>query len=156
MKTKRNRKSQQQRLNTRAVHSGEKDGRYANAITVPIAQTSTFVFPSTQEIKRYTSGKLARYEYGRYGTPTQRVAEEKLADVEGADKVMDVSAVAVHAMSVATSLWQSLYPRSQLLSDIASSPFAGWSAVMTARRTQRRAMPHGGQNLAGQQLPLKR
>jgi cystathionine gamma-synthase len=85
MKSKRNRKKQERSLNTRAVHSGERDGRYANSITVPISQTSTFVFPSTQEIKRYTSGKLARYEYGRYGTPTQRVAEEKLADLEGAE-----------------------------------------------------------------------
>jgi cystathionine gamma-synthase len=85
MKTRRNKKSQQRSLNTRAVHSGEKDGRYANAITVPIVQTSTFVFPNTDEIKRYTTGKLARYEYGRYGNPTQKVAEEKLADLEGAE-----------------------------------------------------------------------
>ena len=85
MKTRRNKKSQQRSLNTRAVHSGERDGRYANAVTVPIVQTSTFVFPSTEEIKHYTSGKLARYEYGRYGTPTQKVAEEKLADLEGAE-----------------------------------------------------------------------
>jgi cystathionine beta-lyase/cystathionine gamma-synthase len=75
MKTRRNRKSQQKSIHTRAVRSGEEDSRYANAITVPISQTSTFVFPSTEEIKRYTSGKLARYEYGRYGTPTQKVAE---------------------------------------------------------------------------------
>jgi len=85
MKTRRNKKSQQRSLNTRAVHSGERDGRYANAVTVPIVQTSTFVFPSTEEIKRYTTGKLARYEYGRYGNPTQKVAEEKLADLEGAE-----------------------------------------------------------------------
>ena len=85
MKTRRNKKSQQRSLNTRAVHSGERDGRYANAITVPIVQTSTFVFPSTEEIKQYTTGKLARYEYGRYGSPTQKVAEEKLSDLEGAE-----------------------------------------------------------------------
>jgi len=85
MKTKRKRESQQQSIHTRAVRSGEKDSRYAHAITVPVVQTSTFVFPSSDEIKRYTSGKLARYEYGRYGTPTQKVAEDKLADLEGAD-----------------------------------------------------------------------
>ena len=85
MTTRRSRKSQQKSIHTRAVRSGEESSRYANAITVPISQTSTFVFPSTQEIKRYTSGKLARYEYGRYGTPTQRVAEDKLRDLEGAE-----------------------------------------------------------------------
>jgi cystathionine gamma-synthase len=85
MKTRRGKKSQQSSIHTRAVHSGERDSRYAHAITVPVVQTSTFVFPSSEEIKRYTSGKLVRYEYGRYGTPTQKAAEEKLADLEGAE-----------------------------------------------------------------------
>jgi cystathionine gamma-synthase len=85
MNTRRDAKRKAPSIATQAVHSGERDARYCDTITVPISQTSTFVFPSTEEIRRYTSGKLARYEYGRYGSPTQKVAEEKLAAVEGAD-----------------------------------------------------------------------
>ena len=70
---------------TRAVHGGEDHFKYADAITTPIVQTSTFVFKNSEEIKRYTSKKLARYEYGRYGNPTQRAAEKKLAELEGAE-----------------------------------------------------------------------
>jgi len=85
MNTKRNKKRKEPSINTQAVHSGERKARYRDAITVPIVQTSTFTFSGSEEIRRYTSGKLARYEYGRYGNPTQRVAEEKLADLEGAE-----------------------------------------------------------------------
>ena len=70
---------------TRAVRSGEEGVKYADSLTVPIVQTSTFVFHSSEEIRRYTSGKLSRYEYGRYGNPTQNAVEEKLADLEGAE-----------------------------------------------------------------------
>jgi cystathionine gamma-synthase len=85
MNTKRSKKRKAPSINTQAVHSGERKARYRDAITVPIAQTSTFTFSSSEEIRRYTSGKLARYEYGRYGNPTQRAAEDKLADLEGAE-----------------------------------------------------------------------
>lgn len=70
---------------TKSVHSGEEGVKHADAITVPISQTSTFVFQNSEEIKRYTTGKLDRYEYGRYGNPTQRAAEEKMAQLEGAE-----------------------------------------------------------------------
>ncbi|MBN1654889.1 MAG: PLP-dependent transferase [Deltaproteobacteria bacterium] len=70
---------------TRAVHSGEEGVKYGDAITTPISQTSTFVFHGSEEIKAYTSGKHPRYEYGRYGNPTQTVAEKKLCDLEGAE-----------------------------------------------------------------------
>ena len=69
---------------TRTVHSGEARVKYADALTVPIVQTSTYVFHSTEEIKSYTSKKLIRYEYGRYGNPTQEATEKKLTTLEGA------------------------------------------------------------------------
>jgi len=74
-----------ERVDRNEDHAEQEEPAAEPHVTVPIVQTSTFVFPSTEEIKRYTSGKLARYEYGRYGTPTQKVAEEKLADLEGAE-----------------------------------------------------------------------
>jgi len=76
------------RPNTRTVHSGEHGIKYADALTVPIVQTSTFVFHTTDEIKRYTSKRLIRYEYARYGNPTQEAAEKKLANLEGAENCL--------------------------------------------------------------------
>jgi len=72
-------------IHTQAVHAGEREVKYADALTVPIVQTSTFTFKNCDEIQRYTSKRIARYEYGRYGTPTQTAVEHKLATLEGAE-----------------------------------------------------------------------
>jgi len=72
-------------IHTQAVHAGERELKYFDAITVPIVQTSTFTFRDCREIKLYTSKRLVRYEYGRYGTPTQTAVERKLAALEGAE-----------------------------------------------------------------------
>jgi len=81
------RRNQQQtpHIHTQSVHAGERGLKYFDAITVPIVQTSTFTFRNCKEIKLYTSKRLARYEYGRYGTPTQTAVERKLAQLEGAE-----------------------------------------------------------------------
>ena len=70
---------------TRAVHAGEPRKRYADSITTPIVQTSTFVFADSKEIDNYTHKGKMRYEYGRYGNPTATIAEKRLADLEGAE-----------------------------------------------------------------------
>lgn len=71
-------------LSTTAVHAGEIRYNEYGAITTPIVQTSTFIFKSTAEIKKLKTGAKGRYEYGRYGHPTQVAAEGKLAALEGA------------------------------------------------------------------------
>jgi cystathionine gamma-synthase len=48
-------------------------------------QTATFTFANSQEIKDHFEGRIDRVEYGRYGNPTQRIAEAKLAALEGAE-----------------------------------------------------------------------
>lgn len=72
-------------LSTRAIHAGEVRQRYADSITTPIVQTSTYVFKDSQEIEAYTHGGKVRYEYGRYGNPTEKVAERRMAILEGAE-----------------------------------------------------------------------
>ena len=47
-------------------------------------QTATYTFANTQELKDHFDGKIERVEYGRYGNPTQKIAEAKLAALEGA------------------------------------------------------------------------
>lgn len=72
-------------LLTEAIHGGESRPRPGNAITTPIFQTATYVFRDTAELVDYMSGNTEREEYGRYGNPTQRIAEKKCAALEGAE-----------------------------------------------------------------------
>ncbi len=72
-------------FSTRSIHSGEDRARYADSITTPIVQTSTFVFKDSKEIEAYTKHGKARFEYGRYGNPTDQVAERRLAELDGAE-----------------------------------------------------------------------
>jgi cystathionine gamma-synthase len=69
---------------TTAVHAGEPRPKPAHALATPIVQTATYTFASTQELVDHFEGKIERVEYGRYGNPTQRIAEAKLAALEGA------------------------------------------------------------------------
>jgi cystathionine gamma-synthase len=78
-------KSIRRSLATQAVHGGETEKRTSNAITTPIVQTSTYVFRDTAELIEHMSGQKPRDEYGRYGNPTQKVAEAKCAALEGAE-----------------------------------------------------------------------
>jgi len=91
---------------TRAVHAGERERRYGDALTTPIFQTSTFVFRDTAELIAYQEGRLARDEYGRYGNPTWRAAEEKLAELEGAEQ----SVLFASGMAAATTTFLALLP----------------------------------------------
>ncbi|MBN2036727.1 MAG: aminotransferase class I/II-fold pyridoxal phosphate-dependent enzyme [Chitinispirillaceae bacterium] len=71
-------------LSTRAVHAGEERKKYADAITTPIVQTSTFTFAGSRDIEEFTKKGKKHFEYGRYGNPTATIAERRLADLEGA------------------------------------------------------------------------
>jgi len=74
-----------QGISTRAIHAGEDRERYADSITTPIVQTSTYVFKDSREVEDYTKHGKARFEYGRYGNPTELVAQRRLAHLEGAE-----------------------------------------------------------------------
>src|SRR5262249_57747895 len=69
---------------TLAVHGGEPRPKPANSLATPIVQTATFTWANTQELKDHFDGKIDRVEYGRYGNPTQKIAESKLTALEGA------------------------------------------------------------------------
>lgn len=79
-------KKKQHGLSTRTIHAGELRKRYADSLTTPIVQTSTYVFENTKEIEAYTKHGKERYEYGRYGNPTEKVVENRLANLEGAEE----------------------------------------------------------------------
>ena len=81
----RDKKRESGSLATRAIHAGEGRQKYADSLTTPIVQTSTFTFKDSKEIDAYTKNNKERFEYGRYGNPTEKIAERRLTDLAGAE-----------------------------------------------------------------------
>ncbi|MCS7179445.1 MAG: aminotransferase class I/II-fold pyridoxal phosphate-dependent enzyme [Anaerolineae bacterium] len=78
---------------TRAVHAGEDKRKPYSALTIPIVQTSTFTFANSSEILEFmhskrNGGPPPRDEYSRYSNPTLRMAEHKLAALEGGERAL--------------------------------------------------------------------
>src|SRR5579863_5308878 len=67
---------------TRCIHAGEDRHGQKAPLTTPIAQTSVFTLPNLDEMRKYGEGKSDAYFYTRYGNPTTRAAEEKIAALE--------------------------------------------------------------------------
>jgi cystathionine gamma-synthase len=73
---------------TDAVHAGDERAKAYDTVPMPIVQTSTYAFANTAEIAAYTEGRhpnAERGEYGRYGNPTVRAVERRLAALEGTE-----------------------------------------------------------------------
>jgi cystathionine gamma-synthase len=73
---------------TDAVHAGDAKAKPYDAVPEPIVQTATYTFANTAEIVALTSGRHPdpdRGEYGRYGNPTVRAVERRLAALEGTE-----------------------------------------------------------------------
>lgn len=92
---------------TRSVHGGERTSPVSDAVTTPIFQTATYWFKDSEELRAYQEGRLARDEYGRYGNPTWRAVERKLAELEGADDAV----LFASGMCAATTTFFALLPR---------------------------------------------
>ena len=74
---------------TKSVHSGEYVYNDKYAITTPIYQTATYTFENTAQLCDFFEGRSHRIsEYGRYGNPTQEVAEHKLRELENAEAAL--------------------------------------------------------------------
>ncbi len=74
-------------LGTRAVHGLRQP--CPGPLTTPIAQTSTFVFASSAEMRRYLEGEEEDlFLYTRYANPTVRELEESLAALEEAEAAL--------------------------------------------------------------------
>ncbi|MBI3838782.1 MAG: PLP-dependent transferase, partial [Planctomycetia bacterium] len=75
-------------FSTLAIHAGEDRQKFANAITDPMFCASTYTFPDTASVIDFIEHKLPREEYGRYGNPSEKVVERKLAALEGGETAL--------------------------------------------------------------------
>jgi cystathionine beta-lyase/cystathionine gamma-synthase len=88
---------------THCVHAGEeRHGRKAS-LTTDIAQTSVFVLPKLDDLRRISTGKEKGYVYTRYANPTITAAEKKVAALEGGECcVVTASGMAAEMITILT------------------------------------------------------
>lgn len=73
---------------TRVIHIGEGNWPGALPLTAPIYQTSTFLFPTAEDLRQFQAGESELFIYSRYGNPTVMAAEQKLAVLHGAEAAL--------------------------------------------------------------------
>ena len=78
---------------TLSVHGGEARDKAFHSVTTPIVQTSTYTFRDTAALVEYMEEHMfwdepQRDEYGRYGNPTVRAVEARLAALENGDDAL--------------------------------------------------------------------
>lgn len=71
-------------LATRAIH-GKKLHAFKGPLSLPIHQTSTYRFDTSDDAIRYSRGDTSVYVYSRYHNPSVEDVEEKLAVMNDAD-----------------------------------------------------------------------
>lgn len=88
-------------FSTKAIHAGATKNTFG-ALAAPIYQTSTFVFDSAEQGGNRFALKEPGYIYSRLGNPTNTVAEEKVAMLEGADAAMSTAS---GMGAISSALW---------------------------------------------------
>ena len=69
-------------FSTKAVHAGDTRGSSTGAVVEPIYETSVFAFSSTKQLVDVMGERIEGYVYTRYGNPTTRSVENKMAELE--------------------------------------------------------------------------
>ena len=89
-------------LGTKAIHAGNMHDKQYGALTMPIYQTSTFVFDNCAQGGARFSGKESGYIYSRLGNPTQSALEAKIAALDGAEAT---AATSSGMGAISSTLW---------------------------------------------------
>jgi cystathionine beta-lyase/cystathionine gamma-synthase len=73
---------------TTVLHPHAVDATNVRPLTLPIYETSTFVFESADEVRAYQEGRTSKFLYSRYANPTVLAVEQTLAALEGAESAL--------------------------------------------------------------------
>ena len=79
------------KLETLVVHGGYSPDPTTKAVAVPIYQTTSYAFDSTQHGADLFDLKVAGNIYTRIGNPTSNIVEKRIADLEGGIAALEVS-----------------------------------------------------------------
>jgi len=92
---------------TLSVHAGEDRHGRNSPLTTPIQQTAVFALKDTEQLRLYAAGDPDVFLYTRYGNPTLRAAEEKIAALEAGDACILTASGQAAVLAVALTLCQS-------------------------------------------------
>ncbi|KAJ1398723.1 Pyridoxal phosphate-dependent transferase, major domain [Sesbania bispinosa] len=75
---------------SKAVHAAERLGRgiVTDAITTPVVNTSVYFYKKSSDLIDWKEKRKFSFEYGRYGSPTTAVLEQKMSALEGAESTL--------------------------------------------------------------------
>ena len=79
------------KLPTRLVQRSKEPLAEVESLTLPIFETTTYVFDSAAQVGAYNEGRTNKYLYSRYENPTIRTVESTLAALEGAEAAVLLS-----------------------------------------------------------------
>ena len=79
------------KIPTRLVQRAKAPLANVDSLTLPIYETTTFVFDNARQVCEYNEGKGGKYLYSRYENPTVVAVEQTLAALEGAEAAILVS-----------------------------------------------------------------
>lgn len=87
-------------FNTQAVHSEQSPDEKTGAVSQPIVPAVAYSFDNAAAAAAVVNGETEGRYYGRYGNPTSRTLEKKVAVLEGAEDALAVSS-GMAAISIA-------------------------------------------------------
>lgn len=90
----------QRRFTTKAIHSEQSPETGNRAISQPIIPAVAYAFDNADEAVSVVNGDIDGTYYGRYGNPTSRTLEKKIAVLEGSEDALGVSS-GMAAISIA-------------------------------------------------------
>jgi O-acetylhomoserine/O-acetylserine sulfhydrylase-like pyridoxal-dependent enzyme len=68
------------RTATEMIHRAEGANPDADPLTLPIYETTTFVFENAAQVRAYNEGRSQRFLYSRYSNPTILAVEQTIRD----------------------------------------------------------------------------
>lgn len=117
-------------INSRMIHAGEFENPLGSA-TVPIYQSSTFIFENADHGARCFSGEDDGYIYTRIGNPTIHALETLVADLEGGAEGIATSS----GMAAVNTLYMALLSKGDHM--ISSAAVYGPSRVVMEQHWSR-------------------
>lgn len=78
-------------FNTKLVHAAQFPDPATKAVSPSIVPAVAYAFPDVESAAACVSGGIPGTHYGRYGNPTTRVLELKVAELEGGEDALGVS-----------------------------------------------------------------
>lgn len=88
------------RFNTQVIHGEQSPDKETGAISQPVIPAVAYSFPDADAAVDIVSGKKTGTYYGRFGNPTTRTLEKKVAMLENAEDALGVSS-GMAAISIA-------------------------------------------------------